>query len=89
MRIHPEIFYNLPEQHLPALETFWKLCGEGGLLARPEGLSKNETQEGLNDEVTLLSVPISQRSIALFAGEDSNSKLDGTSGPDVTIPINP
>ncbi|KAJ6016167.1 SEC14 cytosolic factor [Penicillium herquei] len=54
MEIHPEIFYNLPEQQLPALEAFWKLCDEGGLLARPEGLSENETQEGLNDETALL-----------------------------------
>ncbi|EED11489.1 SEC14 cytosolic factor, putative [Talaromyces stipitatus ATCC 10500] len=54
MAIQTEIFYNLAEQHLSALETFWKLCDEGGLLARPAGLSENEAQDGLNDETTLL-----------------------------------
>ncbi|KAJ5167654.1 SEC14 cytosolic factor [Penicillium canariense] len=54
MAIQTEIFSNLPEQHLSALETFWKLCNEEGLLARPTGLSENEAQDGLNDETTLL-----------------------------------
>ncbi|CAI7646037.1 unnamed protein product [Penicillium glandicola] len=54
MATHTEIFYNLPKQHLSALETFWKLCDEGGLLARPEGLLENEAQDGLNDGTALL-----------------------------------
>ncbi|KAJ5707618.1 SEC14 cytosolic factor [Penicillium malachiteum] len=51
---HPEIFSNLPEQHLPALETFQILCGEEGLLDRPAGLSENDEQYGLNDETSIL-----------------------------------
>ncbi|KAJ5733774.1 SEC14 cytosolic factor [Penicillium malachiteum] len=54
MGVHPEIFHNLPEQHIPAFETFWKLCDEAGLLAKPAGLSGNEEQHGLNDGPTLL-----------------------------------
>ncbi|KAJ5621611.1 SEC14 cytosolic factor [Penicillium herquei] len=57
---HPEIFSNLPEQHLPALETFEKLCGEEGLLDRPAGLSENDEQYGLNDEPSILYAPPTQ-----------------------------
>lgn len=46
----------LPVSAQTAFQTFCKLCANNGLLNRPADLGKEDSQEGLNDEVTLLSV---------------------------------
>ncbi|KAL8866275.1 MAG: hypothetical protein Q9198_008962 [Flavoplaca austrocitrina] len=46
----------LPVSAQTAFQTFCKLCASNGLLNRPADLGKDDSQEGLNDEVTLLSV---------------------------------
>lgn len=46
----------LPVSAQTAFQTFCSLCANNGLLNRPADLGKDDSQEGLNDEVTLLSV---------------------------------
>ena len=46
----------LPVSAQTAFKTFCSLCANNGLLNRPADLGKDDSQEGLNDEVTLLSV---------------------------------
>ncbi|KAL8883538.1 MAG: hypothetical protein Q9215_008170 [Flavoplaca cf. flavocitrina] len=43
----------LPVSAQTAFQTFCKLCASNGLLNRPADLGKEDSQEGLNDEVTL------------------------------------
>lgn len=46
----------LPVSAQTAFQTFCNLCANNGLLDRPADLGKGDSQEGVNDEVTLLSV---------------------------------
>lgn len=48
----------LPVSAQTAFQTFCNLCANNGLLDRPADLGKEDSQEGLNDEVTLLSVTL-------------------------------
>ena len=54
--VHPGIHSTLSTSQSKAFDQLIARCKADGLLTRPPGLDQNETQAGINDEVTLLYV---------------------------------